>query len=377
MTEREAEDRRNVFDIALLGARMTQAIDWASDDARVLGLPIGLFGASTGAAAAIVAATERPELIGAIVSRGGRPDLAGPALGVLRAPTLLIVGSRDLEVLDLNRAAMKAMRCETSLHVVPGATHLFEEKGTLDQALSAARAWYVRHLRAGRLLFDDREAAGAALASRMSRYASAKPVVYALPRGGVPVALAIARALNAPLDVLLVRKIGVPGNPELAAGAVVEGEPPHFVFNRDVMRMARLSEAEVRERGTAELREIERRQSLYRPGRAAVSATGATAILVDDGIATGASMNAAIAAIRQSRPKQIVVAVPVLSRRSAIELHASVDAIVCLAAPEDFSAVGEFYRDFRQLSDEDVVRSIAGYAPKREGRTGKGGAPGE
>ncbi len=147
LTEEEARDRRNVFDITLLGARMAEAIDWARGDERTFPSPLGLFGASTGAAAAIVAAADRPAEISAIVSRGGRPDLAGDALTRLQAPTLLIVGGDDREVLALNRAAQSRMTCETSLTVVAGASHLFEEKGALEQALAAAGRWYGEYLR--------------------------------------------------------------------------------------------------------------------------------------------------------------------------------------------------------------------------------------
>jgi pimeloyl-ACP methyl ester carboxylesterase len=146
LTDREAEDRRNVFDIALLGERVLDAVRWASrhDDLSALG--IGIFGASTGAAAALVAAANARELVKAVVSRGGRPDLAGEALRDVEAPTLLIVGGRDYEVLDLNRAAQRQMHSPTRLVIVPGATHLFEEQGTLDQVVSEASNWFTQHL---------------------------------------------------------------------------------------------------------------------------------------------------------------------------------------------------------------------------------------
>ena len=147
LSEAEATDRRNVFDIALLGARVAEAIDWTRADARCAALPIGLFGASTGAAAGIVAAAARPAAVGAIVSRGGRPDLAGHALAAIRAPILLVVGGQDREVLSLNRGALARVKAEASLVVVPGAGHLFEEPGTLEEALVAAGDWYVRRLR--------------------------------------------------------------------------------------------------------------------------------------------------------------------------------------------------------------------------------------
>lgn len=150
LSEREALNRRNVFDIPLLGARVAEAVAWAGGEPGIADLPIGLFGASTGAAAALVAAAELPDTVRAVVSRGGRPDLAGKALFRVEAPTLLIVGGHDYEVIDLNREAQSMMRCETRLAIVPGATHLFEEEGTLEKVVDLAGAWFAMHLtRAG------------------------------------------------------------------------------------------------------------------------------------------------------------------------------------------------------------------------------------
>lgn len=145
LTEDEAADRRNVFDIALLAGRMGQAIDWLLERGATGRLPLGLFGASTGAAAALVAAAANPH-VAAVVSRGGRPDLATEALAQVRAPTLLIVGGLDLEVLALNRQAQARMHCETALSIVPGATHLFEEPGTLETVVDLSRNWFRTHL---------------------------------------------------------------------------------------------------------------------------------------------------------------------------------------------------------------------------------------
>lgn len=146
LTDDEARDRRNVFDIALLAQRLSMAAAWARDDAETANLPVGYFGASTGAAAALVAAAAAEDPVAAIVSRGGRPDLAGPALGSVRAPTLLIVGGDDFEVLALNRAALVELRCAKKLVVVPGATHLFEEPGILEAVVEHARDWFSTHL---------------------------------------------------------------------------------------------------------------------------------------------------------------------------------------------------------------------------------------
>jgi len=147
LTDEEALDRRNVFDVPLLASRLGEAVAWARADAEVGALNTGLFGASTGSAAALVAAAEIPEHVAVIVSRGGRPDLAGAALHKVSAPTLLIVGGDDTVVLDLNRDALSNLNCEKSLLVVPGATHLFEEPGALDQVARAASDWFALHLR--------------------------------------------------------------------------------------------------------------------------------------------------------------------------------------------------------------------------------------
>jgi dienelactone hydrolase len=147
LTETEAADRRNVFDIPLLGARVEQALDWVAKQRGTPGLRVGLFGASTGAAAALVAAAERPSQVMAVVSRGGRPDLASGYLKRVDAPTLLIVGSADPEVLECNRAAMRLLHGVRRLEVLPGATHLFEEPGALESVAELAANWFDAHLR--------------------------------------------------------------------------------------------------------------------------------------------------------------------------------------------------------------------------------------
>jgi len=146
LSEEEATDRANVFDIPLLAGRMVEALDWVTTRDDLKDLPIGLFGSSTGAAAALVAAAQAPDRVRAVVSRGGRPDLAGPALGRVECPTLLIVGGADYQVLELNREALDRLSCEKRLDVVPGATHLFEEPGTLEQVAELAASWFAGHL---------------------------------------------------------------------------------------------------------------------------------------------------------------------------------------------------------------------------------------
>ncbi len=209
------------------------------------------------------------------------------------------------------------------------------------------------------LPFADRASAGAALADELVARHYQDPVVFALPRGGVPVAAPIARALKAPLDILLVRKIGVPWQPEFAAGSIIDGERPDIIMNEDVMRATGVKQSEIDAIAKRELLEIERRRALYAPGRKPLSAKGKTAILVDDGIATGASMRAAIAGVRRREPLRIVVAVPVAPPDTVAELRRQADEVICLAEPEPFGAVGYFYRDFHQLEDSEVIPILA------------------
>ena len=149
LTDAEAEDRANVFDIPLLSRRMIDALQWVRAQAQFADIPLGLFGSSTGAAAALVAAAAQPDAVAAVVSRGGRPDLAGEALRDVKAPTLLIVGGADHTVIELNQGAARDLQCETRLVLVPHATHLFEEPGTLEQVVTHAADWFTAHLGKG------------------------------------------------------------------------------------------------------------------------------------------------------------------------------------------------------------------------------------
>ncbi len=212
-------------------------------------------------------------------------------------------------------------------------------------------------------MFRDRGEAGERLAEALEALFAAEPslappVVLALPRGGVPVAFAIARRLDAPLDLVLVRKIGAPGQPELAAGAVVDGDSPELVLNDEVVRHARLGEAELEAAKQRALAEIERRRAFYLGGRAPLPVAGRTAIVVDDGIATGATMRAAVRALRRRGPDSLVLAVPVAARDTIEALRGEADRVVCLDTPDWFRAVGAHYRDFRQTSDEEVKRPL-------------------
>ena len=215
------------------------------------------------------------------------------------------------------------------------------------------------------VLFGDRSEAGRKLAERLTHLAGASPVVLALPRGGIPVGLEIARALDAPLDLVLVRKIGAPFQPELALGAVVDGGRAKTVLNEALIREYQIPESYLAEASARELQEIERRRELYLAGRASVPVEGRTAIVVDDGIATGATMEAALHATHRADPKRLVLAVPIAPPDTLERLRPQVDEVACLATPRRFGAIGAFYADFRQLTDEEVV-GLLRRAPPRE-----------
>jgi len=202
--------------------------------------------------------------------------------------------------------------------------------------------------------FRDRSEAGRELAAKLLHLRDRDPVVLALPRGGVPVALEVARALAAPLDVVLVRKLGAPGQPELAMAAVVDGGQREIVRNEDIVSALGVDEDAIREAADRQVAEIERRRRLYVGGRPPVPVEGRTAIVVDDGIATGASMRAALRGVRRRRPAHLVLAVPVAPPQTVEELRREVDELVCLDAPPGFAAVGQFYDRFAQVEDDEV-----------------------
>lgn len=223
--------------------------------------------------------------------------------------------------------------------------------------------------------FANRREAGVELAARLRQYRGASPVVLALPRGGVPVAFEIAEALEAPLDVFVVRKLGTPGRPELAMGAIAPGGVR--VLSDDIIGWYGVTDQAIDLVATQELVELERREREYRRGRAPLDLRRRTVVLVDDGLATGATMRAAVGAVRTHEPARVVVAVPVGSRAACSELSTIADDTVCARTPEPFSAVGSWYIDFEQTTDEEVhalldehaqhVRAAATRDPHRMG----------
>jgi len=207
--------------------------------------------------------------------------------------------------------------------------------------------------------FSDRRHAGRVLGQLLGRFAKRDDaIVLALPRGGVPVGFEVARELHAPLDVFLVRKLGVPGHEELAMGAVASGDVT--IVSREIIRDLRISDDDLRSTTAREIEELRRRERLYRAGSPAPALTGRIVILVDDGLATGASMLAAVSAVRRMSPKRLVVAVPVAPVESRAELGDVADELIIAATPEPFFSVGAWYDDFSQITDDEVGRLLAG-----------------
>lgn len=214
--------------------------------------------------------------------------------------------------------------------------------------------------------FANRREAGRILATRLGAYQARNDVVVlGLPRGGMPVALEVATALGAPLDVFVVRKLGVPLQPELAMGAIASGGIR--VRNAEVIQLCRIPDRVFEQVARVEQQELERRERAYREGRPAQAIAGRVAILVDDGLATGSTMRAAVAAVRRLRPSRVVVAVPVGARDTCENLAAIADEVICAETPDQFGAVGSWYEDFSQTTDDEVTAALqqAAAAPGR------------
>jgi predicted phosphoribosyltransferase/dienelactone hydrolase len=359
------EDER--YDIELLATRLVAVTEWIAEHSNVAHLPLGYFGAGVGAAAALVAASRKPDHVRAVAIADGRADLAGSALPVVRAPTLLVApGDHEISV-EIVRTAIDEMTTTTQLAIIPGAGPHFETPGALDEVVQLAAEWFVDHF--ARVLqpasrrgswgrqFRDRRSAGQRLGHALARYAHDDTLVFGLPTGGVVVADEIAKALDAPLDIWLVRKIGMPIQPELGMGALAEGAA--LVLDPTVVKWSGASPDELRTIVHRKADEIRRRAQLYRGEAPLVDCAGKTIILVDDGIATGKTLRAAIRGARKRGAARVIVAAPVAAAEAVAILNAEADELVCLATPRHLNAIGAWYQDFRQIGEQDVVEILA------------------
>jgi predicted phosphoribosyltransferase len=354
-------DDENEYDIELAATRLLAITDWIVERSNVAHLPIGYLGARIGAAATLVAAARRPELIRAIVSRGGRADLAGAALPIVRAPTLLIACTNDDSRAEIDREVVDQMTACTQLAVIPGD---FDDTGVVEEIISLTSEWLVDHFAQavqepvakrgswGRQ-FRDRRCAGERLAQLLQRYEGEDVVVCGLPRGGVVIADEIAKQLDAALDVWLVRKIGMPIQPELGMGALAEGAA--LVLDSTNIKWSGATPEDLRKIVHGKAEEIRRRAKVYRDDGDALDVHGKTVILVDEGVATAGTLRAAIRGARKRGAARVVVAAPVIAAEALDALEQEADEVVCLATPRHLIAVGAWYQDFRKPGQDDVV----------------------
>ncbi|TCD11882.1 phosphoribosyltransferase [Oricola cellulosilytica] len=223
------------------------------------------------------------------------------------------------------------------------------------------------------MIFEDRADAGRQLAEKLAKLELQDPVIVALPRGGVPVAAVIARALHADLDVMMVRKVGAPGQPELAVGAISRRKRTHISVNDDIVEELGLSHEDVARLASRQESLLDRRQKLYFGDREPTAFANRNVVIVDDGVATGATLSAALEMTRWEHPTRVVVAVPVGPADTIRRLNKEADQVVCLAEPEPFLSVGTYYRDFSQVGDEEVLAALSAFSNNSKGDHARGG----
>jgi predicted phosphoribosyltransferase/dienelactone hydrolase len=352
---------------------------WACSHAQLDPERLGVAGSSLGAVVAMAAARRSSIQPASMVLRA--PPAHAEDWEGLKVPALVLVGSRDPLLPEVSAGATSCP--SATLAVVQGASHLFEEPGTLDEALTRTVEWFrawlvlgdppaaeapIRTVRAtGNYgpLFRDRRDAGRRLGERLAKDLPGQDVlVLGIPRGGVPVADEVARRLDAELDVIVARKLGAPGYPELAIGAVT-ANGGRFL-NQDVLRELSVSNEYLESVTDEERAEARRREERFRAGRSRGHYSGRTVIIVDDGLATGATMRAAVRSVRLGDPARLLVAVPVGSRQACAALRDEADDVVCPFEPEPFRAVGFYYEQFGQTEDSEVQAILADAHAQRQ-----------
>jgi len=375
------------YNIELLARRFATVTNWLAQLPETKDLRIGYFGSSTGAAAALIAAVAGLNLAKAIVTRSGRPDLAGESvLNQDKAPTLFIVGGKDTDIIALNKRALESLSSAEAkeLAIIPGATHLFDEPCKMEEVAQIAADWfecyllrngkkkfhnrYARITRSGflsslwnkyafQIKFKDRFAAGEILASALGKYKNDRGgiIVIGIARGGVIVADAIAEKLNADFDIIVPRKIRSPHNSENAIGSIMQ-DGSVYLDTSTLQTENDISNDYIDIEKLEQKKEMERRLSMYRPYSREYKVRDRTVILVDDGIASGATIVAAARWIRKQEPKRLIISAPVAPKRVIERLKNEVDQIEVVRKPSNFKTVEQFYQEFEAVSDDQIIQ---------------------
>jgi putative phosphoribosyl transferase len=374
------------YNIELLTARFTEVTKWLAQQPETRDLKIGYFGSSTGAAAALTTAAKLGAAK-AIVTRGGRPDLAREsAIHQVKAPTLFIAGGNDIAVIAGNKRALELLSDAEvkEIAIIPGATHLFEEPGKIEEVAQITADWfecYLLETRKGKfynknaritgrgflstlrgkydfqIKFRDRFAAGQILASMLGKYKDDLHgvTVLGIARGGVAVADPIAEKLNADLDIIVSRKLRSPHDSENAIGAIMH-DGSVYLGTSSLKTQHGISDEYIAMEKLEQKREIERRLRVYRPNNREYKIKDRIVILVDDGIATGASVIAAARWIRKHKPKRLIIAAPIATKQVVKSLKNEADEIEVIRNPSNFKAVEQFYQHFDAISDDRIVQ---------------------
>lgn len=371
------------FNLDLLSSRIEAITRWLINNSDTRDLGLGYFGTSTGATASLISSQKFPNIVRAIVSRGGRPDLAEDQLANVTAPTLLIVGSSDTDIFELNKRALNGLRNAHAreLIAIPGAGHLFEEPGKMEEVAKMAGDWFACHMLATgkhfeskyrrngyslisalqtnlipRIKFRNRVAAGEMLASVLAKYKNDTPIIIGIPRGGVIVADVVARRLSAKLDIVISRKMRAPNNSEYALGALMQDGS--FYVDKAIVESLNVSHEYINAEKLEQKREIDQRLSKYGPPSKEDKFKNKTTLLVDDGAATGSTIIASARWIRKQQPKKVVIALPVAPRQIIETLKREADDIHVLRIPSSFRSVSEFYVDYDPVTDDQVIQLL-------------------
>jgi putative phosphoribosyl transferase len=381
----DEKSRHLRFDVDLLARRFESITNWLVQEPETCSLDVGYFGSSTGAAAALIAASGLGDVVKAIVCRGGRVDLADAkrVLQGIKACTFLIVGGKDAPIIEMNRRALAQLTNARAkeLAVIPDATHLFEEAGKMDQVAGIAAEWFESYLLGDgtkfenkyramtsgifslfkekphiQIRFKDRPAAGEVLVSLLKKYNknSSEVIVIGIPRGGVIVADVVARRLGSYFDIVIPRKLRAPTNSENAIGAIMQDGSVYLDNNS----MEALSHEYIEAEKMEQKKEIDRRMALYRPEPKEYNIQDKTTIIVDDGAATGATIIVAARWLRKQNPRKLIIAAPVASPKAMQMFRREFDHVEIILSPSNFTAVEHSYRDFRPVSDEKVIELV-------------------